>query len=74
MTAMEQAVKASATTAAKEAAMDASVSTLRTKADVFIYGLALSKVITRSVAAIAIRDLIGEQPAIHGYSMQGLKR
>lgn len=52
---MEQAVKASATTAAKEAAMGASVSTLRTKADVFIYGLALSKVITRSVAAIAIR-------------------
>lgn len=43
VTAMEQAVKASATTAAKEAAMDASVSTLRTKADVFIYGLALSK-------------------------------
>ena len=43
VTAMEQAVKASATTAAKEAAMGASVSTLRTKADVFIYGLALSK-------------------------------
>ncbi|MGQ0474066.1 hypothetical protein [Acinetobacter variabilis] len=43
VTAMEQAVKASATTAAKEAAMSASVSTLRTKADVFIYGLALSK-------------------------------
>ena len=43
VTAMEQAVKASATTAAKEAAMGSSVSTLRTKADVFIYGLALSK-------------------------------
>ena len=43
VTAMEQAVKASATTAAKEAAMGVSVSTLRTKADVFIYGLALSK-------------------------------
>ncbi|WP_312157650.1 hypothetical protein [Acinetobacter variabilis] len=43
VTAMEQAVKASATTAAKEAAMGALVSTLRTKADVFIYGLALSK-------------------------------
>lgn len=43
VTAMEQAVKVSATTAAKEAAMGASVSTLRTKADVFIYGLALSK-------------------------------
>ncbi|QPF32755.1 hypothetical protein [Acinetobacter lwoffii] len=41
--AMEQAVKVSATIAAKEAAMNSSVSTLRTKADVFIYGLALSK-------------------------------
>ena len=65
VTAMEQAVKASATTAAKEAAMGASVSTLRTKADVFIYGLALSK---------SDNSLSREQPAIHGYSMQGLKR